>query len=137
MFSNQNYTIVVEKFAERHYVKDFEKKHKANWYLTLNRVIFVQCARIDNVLQSQKADRICGHDGNEIIKLDFAVVGTHISARSSGCRIILMVNHNIKSVKILLVYDKHHTKVGKESVWWESIVRAEYDEVEALYKCLR
>ena len=51
------YNVVFEAFAERHFMKSFAKKYKSSWTKTRDNIGFM-CGRIDNMLESQRADLI-------------------------------------------------------------------------------
>jgi hypothetical protein len=44
-----NYSVQIEDFAQRHFIKSFEKKYKGHWDITL-QAIFAALERIDMLL---------------------------------------------------------------------------------------
>jgi len=59
-----NYSVQIEDFAERYFIKSFKKKYGSKWDVTLNAIIF-QLERIDNlILTTNKATTII--DGEEL-----------------------------------------------------------------------
>ena len=132
---DSNYKVVLADFADRHYVKDFSKKYKSHWPTTLD-VILELCRRIDRMLDfgRQQASLIKTVDQHQLVKLEFAVVGTRKSSKSAGNRVILWVDNGERTVTILMVYDKGHIK-GKqgETVWWQQEVRNNVDGVNRTF----
>ena len=95
------YNVVFEGFAERHFMKSFAKKYKSKWMKTRDYIEFM-CGRIDNVLESQRADLIASSlDGcYRLVKLDFAIFGIKMSPKRSGNRCILCVDDRLGLVPI-------------------------------------
>ena len=98
-----NYRVEFEDFAKRHYVKKFLKKYKDKWIATELTIIAV-CEHIDNMFLYDRADIISENGIYKLVKLDFAVEGTHTSPKTSGNRCVLFVDESTHLVKILLVY---------------------------------
>jgi hypothetical protein len=83
-----NYSVQIEGFAERHFIKSFEKKYKVRWDFTL-RAIIAELERIDTLLLTSRAETICDAGDIKIVKTKFRVVGTKESAKTSGNRCIV------------------------------------------------
>lgn len=122
------YNVVVEPFAERHFIKSFAKKYKTQWVKTLNNIIFI-CEHIENVLKTQRADLISVGGNCRLVKLDFAIFGLKISPKKSGNRCILMVDDKTRTVRILLVYAKTDLPLKNETQEWKSMIKGEYKDV--------
>ena len=101
----QNYSVQIESFAERHFIKSFKKKYQNNWDMTRQSII-LELERIDNFINTDKAETIYNKNNLKIVKTKFRIVGTKESATSSGNRCIVSVNENNRTVSILLVYGK-------------------------------
>lgn len=99
------YKVVFEDFTKRHFIKNFEKKCKPQWDKTQDDIIFV-CEHIENMLLTKRADLISAADNYRLVKLDFAIFGLKISPKPSGNRCILLLDDNIRIVKVLLVYSQ-------------------------------
>ena len=97
----RKYNVVFEPFAERHFMKSFAKRYKSKWMKTRDYIEFM-CGRIDNVLESQRADLIASSlDGcYRLVKLDFAIFGIKMSPKRSGNRCILCVDDRLGLVPI-------------------------------------
>lgn len=126
------YNVVVEKFAERHFIKSFLKKYKSNWVKTLGDVIFM-CGHIENMLETQRADLISVIGDYRLVKLDFAIFGTKLSPKKSGNRCILVVDDKLRLVRILLVYAKTDLSSKNETQQWKNIIREEYKDLANMF----
>src|SRR5680860_1176314 len=98
-----NYSVQIEGFAERHFIKKFQKKYKKYWEITL-LAITAEFERIDNLLFTDKAYTIIDSNNIKIIKTEFSVAGTKESAKKSGNRCIVAWHEKDKIVYVLLVY---------------------------------
>ncbi len=120
-----NYSVIIEDFAERHFIKNFKKKYNNFWDVTL-RAIVVEFERIDMLLQTEKAETISFVGSVKIIKTEFKIAGTKESAKTSGNRCIIAVDEKLKKVSVLLVYTKTDVKGAIETVWWKKLVSDTY-----------
>jgi len=102
-------------------------------FATLNSSFCLQLQRIDNMLQYRRADLISSVGSYKLVKLDFAVVGTQMSPKSSGNRCILFVDEDIRAVRILLVYSKSDTSSPNETQWWKALVKNEYSDISEIF----
>lgn len=104
--STNEYSVFIEKFAESHYCRVFEKKYRGRqWEITL-KAIKETLSRYDNIAPNNKSnysklDVICPCGDYVLIKLDFTVAGSNVSAKSSGNRVVAAVDSNKKIIKIL------------------------------------
>lgn len=121
-----NYSVQIEDFAERHFIKNFEKKHNKHWDITLSAILF-QLERIDNFLLTDKADTIIDAGDIKIIKTEFKIAGSKESAKSSGNRCIVAWDIKDRIVYVLLVYGKTDiTSKNKETDEWKKIIKNNY-----------
>jgi translation elongation factor EF-1alpha len=127
-----NYGVEFETFAERHYIKSFEKKYKSNWYKTRGDVVEV-CKRIDTMIQLKRADLIAISGSHKLVKLDFAVEGTKMSPKASGNRCILHIDEQLHIVKILLVYSKNDISPPNETTKWKTIIKNHFPETATIF----
>ncbi len=128
------YNVVFEAFAERHFMKSFAKKYKSSWIKTRDNIGFM-CGRIDNMLESQRADLIAVSSNGRyrLVKLDFAIFGIKVSPKRSGNRCILCVDDRLRLVRVLLVYAKTDLPAKNETQEWKKLVRDEYDDVKGWF----
>jgi hypothetical protein len=128
-----NYDVKFEPFTKRHYIKSFQKKYKGKWLLT-ELAIHAVCERIDNMLKYNRADLIAEINEFQLVKLDFAVEGTHMSPKASGNRCILFVDNAIRLVRILLVYSKDEISEPNETQKWKTIIKKEYKDIAKIFE---
>ncbi|MEX2012782.1 MAG: hypothetical protein WD967_00090 [Candidatus Levyibacteriota bacterium] len=126
-----NYSVQIEKFAERHFIKSFEKKYKAHWDVTL-RAIIAELERTDMLILTSRADTIYDGDGIKIVKTEFRVDRTKESAKTSGNRCIVAWNTEKQVVSILLVYGKTDLSGKNETAEWKTIIKDNYPAYRAL-----
>jgi hypothetical protein len=65
------YTVEIEDFAERHFIKKFRKKYKQNWERTEEAIVAMH-ERVDNLLARKRANIISEVAGVRIIKSEFS-----------------------------------------------------------------
>ena len=94
-----------------------------------------QLTHIDQlVLNGRTNPPIHRTDDNKkwIVKHEFAIAGRRQSAKSSGNRVILYVNHNERTVRVLLLYHKDHLgKIASETAAWRNIIKQEFKDLLA------
>ncbi|PIZ96196.1 MAG: hypothetical protein COX80_01900 [Candidatus Magasanikbacteria bacterium CG_4_10_14_0_2_um_filter_33_14] len=128
----ENYSVFIEQFAERHYIKSFEKKYKRAWDIT-QKALLAQFERIDMLLKRDIAETIVDAGKYKIIKTDFSVAGTNKSPKSAGNRCIVIVDEEVKKVSILLVYHKNDlVGSGNETALWKQVIKNNYREYSNL-----
>lgn len=127
-----NYSVQIEDFAERHFIKSFKKKYNNHWDVTLRAIVF-ELERIDNLLSTTKADTIVDGGDVKIIKTEFKVAGSNESAKASGNRCIVAWREKDRRVSVLLVYGKTDLSSGnKETDEWKRMIRDNYPEYRNL-----
>lgn len=128
-----NYSVQIEDFAERYFIKSFKKKYKSAWDVTLNAIIF-QLERIDNFLLTDKAGIVVDSRDIKIIKTEFKIAGRKESAKTSGNRCIVAWHTKDRSVSILLVYNKTDlSSKNKETDGWKSTIKSNYAQYKNLF----
>ena len=127
-----NYAIVVEKFAERHYIAKFKKKHKNAWDVTWS-AIAEQFKRIESLVGvSNIVEIITDADDVKICKTEFRIAGPGKSRHASGNRCIIAVRKSTAVVHVLLVYCKGDIGGSNETAGWKAIVKDNYPEYREL-----
>lgn len=116
---------MIEDFAERHFIKSFQKKYQGKWDIT-RLAIVAELERVDNLLLTDRAETISDVEGVQIIKTKFRIAGTKESAKSSGNRCIVALNKEKQSVSVLLVYTKTDLSSKNETAEWKAIIKEEY-----------
>lgn len=127
-----NYSVKIEDFAKRHFIKSFQKKYNKHWDLTLV-AITAEFERIDALLQTERAETIIDAETIKIIKTQFRVSGTKESAKTSGNRCIVAWNIDTKQVSILLVYAKTDLKGHNETAYWQKVIKENYPIYKDLF----
>ena len=126
------YAVVIEAFAERHFIKSFAKKYRKNWEITLKAVV-EELQRIDGLVgKTNIAETITDVDDVRIIKTEFRVVGTNESRHNSGNRCIIAVHTQTKTACVLLVYCKTDVRGSRENDWWKSLIRENYGQYKQI-----
>ena len=129
-----NYDVEVGKYAERHYIKTFEKKYKGAWTITFS-AIFDLTKRIDALIaETDRADEIILFEEHALVKLDFAVAGTRMSPKASGDRVIIYVNKDTRLCIILLVYSKNEIGPPNETQKWQAEIKSNYPDIWEIFK---
>lgn len=122
-----NYSVQIEDFAERHFIKSFQRKYKIHWDITL-RAITAELERIDMLLKTDRAETVCDMGGVKIIKTKFKVVKTKESAKTSGNRCIVAWHQDKQFVYVLLVYGKTDLSGSNETAQWAKLVKENYPQ---------
>ena len=121
-----NYRVLFEDYSERHYAKAFKKDYGNQWLVT-RRALVAQFAHIDQLVLNGRTNP---PNKEWIIKHEFAVAGRKQSAKDSGNRAILYVNHNDRTVRVLLLYHKDHLgKSASETATWRGIIKQEFKDL--------
>lgn len=127
-----NHSVHVGHYAERHFIKGFEKKYKSHWDFTL-RAITAELERIDKLLLTDRAETMCDLDGVKIIKTKFKVAASKESAKTSGNRCIVAWHVEKQFVLILLVYGKTDLSGKNETTEWKMLVKNNYPEYSLFF----
>lgn len=124
-----NYEVLIEEYAKRHYIKVFKKKYKGSWDVTETAIIQV-IRRIDNILGlTDKAEIIYDCKRKSLVKLDFKIAGTKESAKTSGNRAIVFVDHISRTCNVLLIYSKNEICSPNETQKWLNIVKLNFPDI--------
>lgn len=123
-----NYVVVVEKFAERHYISKFRKKYKNAWEITWSAIV-EQFKRIEALIGVNNiVEIIADADDVKICKTEFRIAGPGKSRHASGNRCIIAVRKSTAVVHVLLVYGKGDIGGGNETASWKALIRENYPE---------
>lgn len=122
------YTVVIETFAERHYIKTFARKYKKAWNFTLE-VLLEEFSKLDILLIKSIAEEITDKNADIVIcKMEFKISGTQESRHGSGNRCIVAKHKNTNKVCVLLVYHKNDLGSGNETANWKNVIKENYPE---------
>lgn len=123
-----NYEVIIEAFAERHFIKTFAKKYKRAWDFTLSAIIR-EFQSFDVILEKSIVEEITDRNADIVIcKTEFKISGTEESRHSSGNRCIVTKHKNTNKVCVLLVYHKNDLGGGNETVNWKRTIKENYPE---------
>lgn len=128
-----NYSVQIEEYAKRHFIKSFEKKYNSQWSVTLKSIIF-ELERVDNFLKTDRAEIICDSVDIKILKTKFRIARSKESAKSSGNRCIVAWHTKDRFVSILLVYGKTDlSSKNKETDEWKRMMKDNYPKYKHLF----
>ncbi|MBU4348048.1 hypothetical protein KJ671_00895 [Patescibacteria group bacterium] len=125
------YSVIFEKFTERHFIKTFEKKYRSAWELTLE-ILTREFQSFDVLFDKSIAEKITKGLEIQICKTEFKIAGVNISRHGSGNRCIVALNKKTNIIHVLLVYSKNNIKSRNETAEWRSIVKKNYPEYRDL-----
>jgi hypothetical protein len=123
----ENHSVEIRPFAERHFISNFSKKYKSHWDITMAAIV-AELERIDMLLLTDRAEILSDSREVKIIKTKFKVVKSNESAKASGNRCIVAWHSEKHSVSILLVYGKTDLSGHNETADWKRLVRENYPE---------
>lgn len=127
-----SYAVIVEKFAERHYISKFKKKHLNAWDVTWNAIV-EQFKRIESLIGVNSIVEIITDAGDvKICKTEFRIAGPGKSRHASGNRCIIAVRKSTAVVHVLLVYSKGDIGGSNETAGWKAVVKDNYPEYKNL-----
>lgn len=129
---SSSYAIIIEKFAERHYIVKFRKKHKNAWDVTWS-AIAEQFKRIESLFGVNNIVEIITDAGDiKICKTEFRIAGPGKSRHASGNRCIIAVRKSTAVVHVLLVYSKGDIGDSNETAGWKTLVKDNYPEYRGI-----
>ena len=129
--STNAYTVIIEEFAERHFIKSFEKKYKGACDVT-RTALTLSFQAFDALFDRNIAETIVDTDTVKICKVEFKISSTNQSRHGSGNRCIVAIHKTTLNVNVLLVYMKTDVKGSRETLWWREVVRDSYPEYKKL-----
>lgn len=122
------YEVIFENFAERHFIRTFAKKYKGSWDITIN-LLADEFKFIDVLFSKSIAEYITDKDADIVIcKIEFKIAGTQQSRHGSGNRCIVAIHKNTNKVCVLLIYHKNNLRSGNETAKWKTVIRNNYSE---------
>lgn len=128
-----SYTVVVEKYAERHYISKFKKKHRSAWDITWS-AMEEQFKRIESLIGFNNIVEIITDTGDiKLCKTEFRIAGPGKSRHASGNRCIIAVRKSTAVVHVLLVYSKGDIGGSNETATWKRIIKDTYPEYKDLF----
>ncbi|MDE2018939.1 MAG: hypothetical protein KGJ13_01180 [Patescibacteria group bacterium] len=126
-----DYAVIIEKFAERHYIKRFQKKYKGAWDATV-RALMQEFRVFDALFEKSIAETITDRGSAKVCKTEFKISGTQESRHGSGNRCIVAIEKETRVVRVLLVYHKNDLGGENETAQWKQIIKENYPEYREL-----
>ena len=120
--STNKYIVSINNYAERHYIKSFEKKYLNKWGITL-RAIVLELKNVELLSDTNYFGKINIFENEYIAKGEFKIAGSKESKKSSGCRYIVKVNTKELTSEMLLIYHKSDVNMSNETVWWQDKIK--------------
>ena len=126
--NTHRYSVIIQEYARRHFIKWFQKKYSGWWQKTLDTICFM-LERSDGLRDTDKAEIIYTSGKKHIIKGNFSVVWTRESPKTSGNRYIAFIDDDVRICEVLLVYSKNDVVGNHETVWWQWLVEDNFPEI--------
>ena len=129
---SDKYRVKFAEYAQRHYIKNYEKKYGRAWEVT-RRALIASFERIESLVNNKRTAVPIHRSADNrhwLIKHEFAVAGTRQSPRGSGNRAIVYVDRNERTVHVLMVYHKNDlgAATGAETATWKRMIRQHCSE---------
>jgi len=111
MFTNplpdsEDYRVFFTAFAERHFMKRFEKDYKGKrWTVTLDS-IFQNLKRVYSMQKTQQVDELKYGKDCKLFKYDFTIAQSGVSPKASGNRCIVFLDTEHHRQDVLMIYGK-------------------------------
>ncbi len=125
------YSVSVENYAQKHFIKSFEKKYHRAWDITMDALIR-ELQSFEVLLDRGIAEKIVNIQKVNICKIEFKVAGTNQSRHGSGNRGIVAVHKDSCIIRILLIYHKNDLRDGNETAQWKQLIKDNYPEYRGL-----
>lgn len=125
------YSVNIEKYAERHFIKNFEKKYRRAWDITIETLIR-ELQSFDVLIVRSIAETITDSGNIRICKVEFKIAGTNQSRHGSGNRCIVAIHKDTNLVNVLLVYHKNDLGDGNETAKWKQVIKDNYLDYSVL-----
>lgn len=121
------YSVKIEKYVERHFIKSFEKKYRRAWDITIETLVR-EFQSFDILINRSIAEIITETLDIKICKVEFKIAGTNQSRHGSGNRCIVAIHQGINIVNVLLIYHKNDLGDGNETAKWKQIIKDNYSD---------
>lgn len=125
------YSVVINQYAERHFIKTFKKKYGRAWDITIETIIR-ELQSFDVLLIRSIAEVITQTVNIQICKVEFKIAGSNQSRRGSGNRCIIAVHKDKGLISVLLIYHKNDLGNGNETAKWKQVIKDNYSEYRHL-----
>ncbi len=128
--NKEDYRVVFSSYAERHFIKRFNKDYKGKRWEVTKDSIFQDLKRIHGLVDTQQVDELKSGKNCILFKYDFAVAQTNISPKASGNRCLVFLDSSQQLETILITYGKNDLpKKQQETAYLLSFVKSEFPEL--------
>lgn len=104
---DNDFRIFISKYAEHHFLNDFERKYKGKRWSVTRDSIFQDLKRIYYLQLLQQVDELKHGTDCKLFKYDFTIAQSGISPKASGNRCIIFLDIKARRQDILLIYSKN------------------------------
>jgi len=132
MFTNllpddEPYLVYIEPYAQRHFIKRFEKDYPGKrWMVTLDS-IREDLKRVRALARTSQVDELRYTNGFWLFKYDFSVALSKKSPKASGNRCLVFLDSSTHQLRILLLYGKDDLpKQISESEYLRQVMEEQY-----------
>lgn len=127
---DRDYHIFFSDFAQRYYIKRFEKEYKGKrWAITLDS-IFQDLKRVHSMQMSQQVDELRHGESCKLFKYDFAVAQSGVSPKASGNRCVVFLDTKQHRQDVLFVYGKKDLPKNQgETMYINKIIKDNFPEI--------
>jgi hypothetical protein len=126
------YSVKIEHYAERHFIKKFARKYGRAWEITIETLIR-ELESFEVLLTRTIAEMITETADIKICKVEFKIAGTDQSRHSSGNRCIVAIHKDTNIIDVLLIYHKNDLGDGNETAQWKNIIKENYLQYSRLF----
>lgn len=127
-----SYEVIIEPFADRHFIRTFAKKYKKAWDFTLSALVR-EFQSFNVILEKSIAEEITDRNADVVIcKTEFKISGTQKSRHGSGNRCIVAKHKNTNKICVLLVYNKNDLGGGNETANWKRVIKENYPDYSSV-----
>jgi len=134
MFTNplpndELYLVHIEPYAQRHYIKRFEKDYPGKrWSVTLDS-IREDLKRVWALANTSQVDELRYAEGCWLFKYDFTVALSKKSPKASGNRCLVFLDSAFHQLWILMLYGKNDLpKRISETEYISQVMREQHQE---------
>ncbi len=134
MSTSPLFAVSTSRYCERYFAKGYSKGYGKAWILTF-QAIFRLLENVDKLLGTKKLEIIhsCREGHRHIVKGEFSIAGTNVSAHASGNRFILFLDLESREVRLLLIYGKNDIVGAHETLWWQNEIKAYHSELVSFF----
>lgn len=103
---DEDYRVYFSEYAERHFIKRFNKDYKGKRWSVTRDSIFQDLKRVHALQSTQQVDELKSGPDCKLFKYDFAVAQTGVSPKASGNRCVVFLDSKQHRLDVLIVYGK-------------------------------